>query len=97
MNKIDRKSEGGAKQTQTKKIIAQLAEEFDLPYTVVERIVDYPFKCLVGSIRAGVKNDINTFKNYLIRYLGTFVSSPSRMYIRSKCRKLKLEKDESIK
>lgn len=82
---------GKARQGTCKKIVIKLAEQYNMPTQLIEAIIDYPFRCLVQSMREATKGKIETFKNYMVRYLGTFVASPKRLYISEKYAKPKIK------
>lgn len=60
-------------------LMRQIAKDYNLPYTTVEDIIFSQFEFVKNSIGEGVKGDYNSFKDVLLRRLGTFKASEKKI------------------
>lgn len=66
-------------QKDVKDLLREVSVEEDLPFNVVADIYFSQFRYVRDEIQSGVKGEPETYKNILLRYLGTFCISPGRM------------------
>jgi len=67
-------------QNNTRRIMRKIAEDTGLSFNQVKDIWTSQFKFLVEEMRKGDKGDVSTFKNIMIRFLGTFEASKGKIY-----------------
>lgn len=66
-------------QKETRNLIKELAEEFNLPFDTVREIVYFQFKYIRKELESGVRGEPSSYKNILLRYLGTFYTRDIRI------------------
>lgn len=62
-----------------KNIFREVAEEFNLPSSMVEHVFNSAYKTLADTIARGDKGDPSTFKFVKIPFLGRFVIKMNRV------------------
>lgn len=67
-------------QKETRNIMKEVAAKMGLPVEVVISIYMSEFKYVAEEIRSGEKNKPDTFKNILLKYLGTFHVSSRKLH-----------------
>ena len=83
-------------QPRVRKIIREIAEETGLSFNQVRDIaLASQFKFVVENMAKGVKGEPDTFKNIILRFFGTFKSSPGKIIHSTKAAQRKREREES--
>jgi len=59
-------------QKEIRDLIKIIAKKHDLPFETAREIIYSQFKFLRKEIEKGSKEDTSTYKNVLLKYLGTF-------------------------
>ncbi len=68
-------------QQKTRLIIRSIAEETGLSFNQIKDIaLSSQFKFLIEQMAKGERGDSKTFKNVIIRFIGTFKASPGKIY-----------------
>lgn len=81
-------------QKETRNLIKELASEFNLSFEESKDIVFSQFKYVREELAKGDKGgDITTFKNIILKYLGTFYTKESRL---KRIVEAKQKKDERL-
>jgi len=78
-------------------IVKEVCEETGESYSLVEEILYHEFEFLKDCMESGEKGAYATYRNVLLKYLGTFYASEGKMYMIEKqklARAKRLEKDE---
>jgi hypothetical protein len=73
-----------------------MAEETGLSFNQIKDIVlSAQFKFIVNELGVGTPGEADTFKNVMLRYLGTFEASPGRIHHITEGRRKKLEESKN--
>lgn len=63
-----------------KNVIKEVCEETGASYQLVEEIFYHQFEFLKDCMESGEKGDFSTYRNVLLKHLGTFYASEKRMW-----------------
>lgn len=75
-------------QKEIRNLIRDIAEEFNLPFETAREIIYSQFKYVRKELEKGVKNEPETFKNILLKYLGTFYATEAKInYYKNKAKR----------
>lgn len=66
-------------QKEIRNLIKEIADELELPFETVREIVYSQFKYVRKELEKGIKNESSTFKNILLKYLGTFYATEAKI------------------
>lgn len=66
-------------QKDVKNILKEVAREKDLPYKVIEDAYMAQFQYVAEEMKKGDKTNADSFKNVMLRYLGTFQTSYNKL------------------
>lgn len=66
-------------QREIRNLIKEIAEKYDLSFEAAREIIYSQFKYTRKELEKGVRNDPSTFKNVLLKYLGTFHTSERKI------------------
>jgi nucleoid DNA-binding protein len=66
-------------QKEIRDLIKELAEKHNLSFETVREIIYSQFKYVRQELESGVKGDYNSYKNVMLRYLGTFYTKENRL------------------
>ena len=83
-------------QKEVKDLLREVCREEDLPFDVVKDIYLSQFRYVRDEIVKGEKGKTETYKNILLKYLGTFCISPGRMDWGNRLREIKLRENAKL-
>ena len=63
-------------QKRAKRIIEQVAEEFNMPVAVIQAAAESQFQCAREATKSGTSGISSTFKNIRFPHLGLLVAKP---------------------
>lgn len=66
-------------QQRVKKLIRQIANELNIPYSIAEKAVESQFEYIKMTMGEGVHDDQESFKNIQLLHFGKFVVKPGRL------------------
>lgn len=81
-------------QKEVKDLLREVCREEDLPFDVVKDIYLSQFRYVRDEIGKGEKGKPDSYKNILLKYLGTFCISPGRMDWGNRLREIKLKEND---
>lgn len=82
-------------QTKTRQFIREVAEETGLSFNQVKDIaLSAQYKYLITEMAKGQRGEPSTFKNIIIRFIGTFRASPGKIFHMTKAIDDKIKRDQ---
>jgi len=77
-----------------KDMLKDIASKTDNSYQLIEDIYFSEFEFIAKSLESGDKDDATTYKNVLIKHLGSFISNERHILKLKEIRNAKEEKDK---